>query len=1281
MTHTLEHRLEGADESLKSDLRREIGGLSDEDRTTVVNRLQGVSGFEDFGRPPVEGPREGPGGGPPLPPSKPSFLWEAGRTFIQEELPAAARFFGQAPEFLGGLARDIGETAKFVFGEPVPEDPTERRQFLEERNRILRELIVPSEPIGPEMGALIALSSQPGIGIPALGIARLRAAAQATRAARGAAPAARRLAVEQAGAARIPKGGVPKVVPPPEPVIAPQRMADLQPMAEVVRVANEPDNARKLANLPGVRNVVGVFNPSGVANTPAQQAVVGRMILRAEGSTKAQGAMSFLDEVGRESKIFGPLDEKGLLTQGTLKGKHLNDIRTFPGRHKLTSEQRRWIDVADGLERDKLALLERNGIELSRLEFADGGQFAGRRVVGKVSAEGDLIEAGFIGAGPGRPGVKLGFEKTRIFETAKEAADEGFRFLPESETLRLNVQGAYNKVADKQMTEWLLDNVPFRTTEGPADLKAAVGLIRASINRDRQALRHAETNLRRTGRDIKGTATSVHKGIADMEDVELAIESRDALRRTTAFLRGKLVGTRKRANSLAKEFSRKANKDEAAFSQVERVRDRLDRRIAKLDEVMPEWQEALRQSQTTRIGEVHGLSIAPAFAGKIFTGPQARETVEVLRRSFNPEFNRALGAVNQLNAVGRFMVLSGDFSPMSIQLQFLLGLDPKIWAQAGKGFVRAMFNPRAHARFMAKHNDTIQKSRNLILTSGGRTEFTEAMAAGGLLRKGPLRPIGKLLEPFQRGAEGSFDTAGIYLRESLDHLATTPERAAQVEAFINEIRGLSNTGRLGVGSQARQIETMALLAPRYFRSIVSLLFDVTQGNLRGELARKALIKGTAAITAIAMGISYARGESGEEMVRHLDPNSPKFMTWEVGGQNIGPGGKVRSIIKLIAATANDPETLLEKTMENPGLRFMRGNLAPVPSTALDILTGRDFLGEPTRDGVFSLTKRIARNFMPIFIQSMVMEGGSVIDRLTRGAAEEAGLRAFETPPIQKFVTYAESKLNKPYDEITGTEKKQLQIQDPTGKTLWDAYQQDLQNRGRGKEVFDLIRDFGDEREQGLIEDAAKLRGGLITHQQLKQSVIARGAKMGNEIGALEKNPRYADDLRKLREEPQDIPENEAYRRYQLIINDPVLDLGAEGRDYQALDARLNELRQEIGEELWSDILRREQIVRSRLPAEVQRVYEAFELLRPYWDLADATWAQYPPEARATWEQIRIEARGQTDISIQRSERIKIADSDFTMPITMARLNISLARRDLKDRNPRIKEALRLYYGR
>ncbi len=47
MTHTLEHRLEGADEGLKADLRREIGGLSDEDRTTVTNRLQGIAGFED----------------------------------------------------------------------------------------------------------------------------------------------------------------------------------------------------------------------------------------------------------------------------------------------------------------------------------------------------------------------------------------------------------------------------------------------------------------------------------------------------------------------------------------------------------------------------------------------------------------------------------------------------------------------------------------------------------------------------------------------------------------------------------------------------------------------------------------------------------------------------------------------------------------------------------------------------------------------------------------------------------------------------------------------------------------------------------------------------------------------------------------------------------------------------------------------------------------------------------------------------------------------------------
>ena len=58
------------------------------------------------------------------------------------------------------------------------------------------------------------------------------------------------------------------------------------------------------------------------------------------------------------------------------------------------------------------------------------------------------------------------------------------------------------------------------------------------------------------------------------------------------------------------------------------------------------------------------------------------------------------------------------------------------------------------------------------------------MARGGLLRKGPLRIGGKVLEPFQRGFEGALDVAGIEMAKSLDHLGTTPARIADLAQFI-----------------------------------------------------------------------------------------------------------------------------------------------------------------------------------------------------------------------------------------------------------------------------------------------------------------------------------------------------------------------------------------------------------------------------------------------------------------------------------------------------------------
>jgi len=392
---------------------------------------------------------------------------------------------------------------------------------------------------------------------------------------------------------------------------------------------------------------------------------------------------------------------------------------------------------------------------------------------------------------------------------------------------------------------------------------------------------------------------------------------------------------------------------------------------------------------------------ATAFGGKIFTGPEAKQTARTIMGELDPNFSRALGAINQLNAVGRYFALAGDVSPATIQLIFLAGSHPKKYASAMKGFVRSMFDKNFHAKYLARPENTaiLQKHTGLITTKRG-TEFTEAMGRGGLLRRGPLKIAGKALTPFQRGFETSLDVAGIEMAKGYNYMCTTPARTAQVDAFINNFRGLFSTSRIGIPAYQRQVERAVILAPQYNRAIAALFTDVFRRNLTGKLARENLGRGIAAIVATTIAISYALGEDEDQIINHLIPGHPDFVTWTIAGQRVGPGSKVRSVLQLWGRMATDPEKAIEFSQWNPEFRWLRGNWSPVVRTGYDLWTGKDYIGDPTRDGMLSLTRTVlGENLLPIWTQSVLLEGEGPFETppaglAIRGGAEFMGARGY-----------------------------------------------------------------------------------------------------------------------------------------------------------------------------------------------------------------------------------------------------------------------------------------------
>lgn len=763
------------------------------------------------------------------------------------------------------------------------------------------------------------------------------------------------------------------------------RIPNANDFGENVKTAQREDVWRRIANLPGIRSIIGVVNPSAIANDPTAQSVVGRASLHSRVVTQAQTALSRLNSLGRQEDVFGVLDTEGRIVGGRLNNLLVNDLQSNVQKYRklLTKEQIEWLEEANILEADILKWAQDNNIDINVLEFAPGSgeSYASRIMYGKVNPITNNVDVlRPIGKSGGKIGSPIGAEKHRVFGSINEAIDAGYRYLPQDEVLFLKVQSLLKRQIDNQMADWLLLRVKWRGIAVPEAVKVASYQANRKVLLSRQLL--ASLNRAVRGERVPpSTLASIASAYPEAaERLKYIIDNNPSKGAKT-----KQVPTGPEVQSL----------DADSKLLIAEAKDEAFKAKANLA-------KAKEESSKAKIGEYKVNS--PAFTGKIFTGPDAEQTAKTLTDSMDSTFSNWKSSVNKVNSVSRYFALGHDISQPMIQLLYLAGYKPRVYGSSLKAAFESMRSDRWLFQYRSKPENIaiVNKYNGIVLTQGGQTEATEALAKGGLLEVLLPKRLQKVLSPFQRGWEGGVDVAGIELLKALDHLGTSPARIADITSFVNNFRGLGSSANLGVSKQMQQWEQAALLAPRYNRANIALLFDLMNGGLKGDLARDALGRGVTAVVLMGAALSFAMGETTEEVMEHMMPHNPNFMTWKVGGQNVGPGTKIRSILRLLALSAKDPEKLLDTSvgwgeleyMRNPVIKFGRGLSSPVVSTSWDLLTGKDFIGDPTRDGMLSFTKTVAEDYLPIWAQGAILDGGTVTDRAIRGGAEFGGLRAY-----------------------------------------------------------------------------------------------------------------------------------------------------------------------------------------------------------------------------------------------------------------------------------------------
>ena len=937
--------------------------------------------------------------------------------------------------------------------------------------------------------------------------------------------------------------------------------------------------AEGVAKVPLAGAVIRGMNPSAAASDPLARALIIREILISQGGQKATIAISKLRRLGNRQKVFGDVNDKGLFSDGPLKGTHLNDIRTRPNDYPLSPEQREWIDIASTLEEAKLKMLEVEGIKINLLDFDEGGQYAGRRVFVKVDPDGRVIDAVAVGRGVGG---KQSYQKTRVYKTAEEAVEDGFRYMEEDEALFMNLEAAYRQVADKRVVDYIVSNLNMRTAGTELDLivnrnitaervdKAQL-LIKELIRARRGDQIHSQTrksiersldeltgmlddvsritleDLVEAGRIAADQPTSMvpKKGlikklfarVKELEDEIKIIESNGEVPPASLIadlnVMKKKLGFQKHMVSEAYKNFEETGEFEYNFSRSvsgilaesrvgaidellaivrgepyqHKVGDKIYTRYrgGMLDDLRIESAKAAKalsddtyKKRKASYTETSLGSKIPAFAGKIFLDDQpafvgtkfdpqtfkyrqktGQEVVNDITKSMvkNQEFYRFMEEANTINGAMRFFRLAGDMSMIGIHLFFLLGhatnptglIKSVLTGRALRGdfsqarnltflpkalvaFVHAFIDPTVHAKYLDENAELLNRHPGVILAGRGTefTEFTRKIGNAGFVRTKPIQVIGQLagsmtykgyglptvgrgyvgfIKRSQTGFEAALDIAGIELTKMLDDLGTDAAKIGEVDAVINEMRGLSDAQRLGVSAKQRQIESFTLLASRYNRAIGGMLADLPRGGIRGDQARRKVANGIAAASAISVAISLARGESMEEMLEHFNPQSPHFYTWNIGGVNLGFGTKVRSLIKLSAGmytamTDDRPTDWL--SMENPALRFARGNASPIIGGPLDVITGRTYMGDPTRDSIQSFAKNVlAPSSMFIWMSTMLLEGGSIKQRAYKGLAEFIGFRGYPETMSQILHSYSKDTLGLDYDELEPFERKLL----------------------------------------------------------------------------------------------------------------------------------------------------------------------------------------------------------------------------------------------------------------
>lgn len=371
--------------------------------------------------------------------------------------------------------------------------------------------------------------------------------------------------------------------------------------------------------------------------------------------------------------------------------------------------------------------------------------------------------------------------------------------------------------------------------------------------------------------------------------------------------------------------------------------------------------------------------------------------VERARRKRRTPIEKVFGLIPESANAARAMLTSLDFSAVLRQGGFLFAAHPIRSSKAMPDMFRAFVSERGMDRAFRQIADRPNSKNGLYKRSG--LEFTD-----------PHGPLSRMEEAFMSrwaeripGVAGSQRAYITFLNrvraDSFDAMAATVGKARTIsdpesKVVANFVNAATGRGNLWKFTQASTAAATVFFAPRYVVSRFQIL--TLQPLWRGNLSTRTAIVKEYARALTGLGVFYGMssfalngliGPPGDEWDIELDSRSSDFGKIRIGPTRIDPlAGFQQAAVLMERLRTGEVKTLKGRIRKIRGkvpygsddavdviARFLRTKLSPPIAISMDVLAGKNVVGEPVTPTSVARGATIPLAFQDIY-ESMIAQG-------------------------------------------------------------------------------------------------------------------------------------------------------------------------------------------------------------------------------------------------------------------------------------------------------------------